>query len=98
MAAYGCESQNPLTGFDALLLLCRMMRRCSLTDRSGALSDHFAYREQMHFDLLKDKEGVSLERLSPDGASDDPRNWHSAASAVGYATPTGFKFSGVDGN
>ncbi len=89
MAAYQCESPKSILALMRFPSLPDDEGEVLLTDRSGALIDHFAYREQMHFDLLKDKEGVSLERLSPDGASDDPRNWHSAASAVGYATPTG---------
>jgi len=37
--------------------------------------------------LIKDPEGVSLERIEPGGASQDKANWHSAASTAGYGTP-----------
>jgi len=37
--------------------------------------------------LLFDVEGVSLERISFIGDSDDPVNWHSAAEVAGFATP-----------
>jgi flagellar hook assembly protein FlgD len=38
--------------------------------------------------LLHGHEGVALERISPNAASQDSTNWHSAASTVGYGTPT----------
>ncbi len=41
-----------------------------------------------HFPLLNSTKGVSLERLSATRASGDATNWHSAAKAVGYGTPT----------
>lgn len=50
--------------------------------------DSFDYNEQMHFGLLTSKEGISLERLSPEAPTQSFGNWHSAASSAGYATPT----------
>ncbi len=49
--------------------------------------DRFDYNESMQFPLLVNVEGVSLERISPDHASQDQQNWHSAAQSVGFATP-----------
>jgi CHU_C Type IX secretion signal domain len=50
------------------------------------------YKEEWHFKLLDNKEGVSLERIDPAGRSQDAQNWHSAASTAGYGTP-GYKNS-----
>lgn len=49
--------------------------------------DNFAYNEKMHFVLLNDFKGVSLERIDYNRPSNDKTNWHSAAEAAGYATP-----------
>ena len=50
--------------------------------------DALDYSETFHSRLLRDLEGVSLERINPAGMTQDPANWHSAASTVGHATPT----------
>ena len=59
----------------------------AITNHTGSIIDEFKYQENMHFDLLKNKEGVSLERLSWKLATSDHQNWSSAASTAGYATP-----------
>ena len=47
----------------------------------------FEYDEDLHFSLLKDTKGVSLERISWEDKVNDDNNWHSAAASAGYATP-----------
>ena len=58
-----------------------------IANEDGVIIDKFSYSETMHFPLLNSTEGVSLERISPDGETEDPSNWHSAAESVGFATP-----------
>jgi hypothetical protein len=53
----------------------------------GALLDSFDYSEDLHFELIKDPEGVSLEKLDIETSSNEISNWHSASSIVLYATP-----------
>lgn len=49
--------------------------------------DAFKYTSSMHFALLRETKGVSLERLNPNRPGSDSTNWHSAAQTVGFATP-----------
>jgi hypothetical protein len=58
-----------------------------LTGRDSLSLDRFAYNEKMHFRLIKDKKGKSLERIDYNRATDDETNWHTAAENVGFATP-----------
>lgn len=58
-----------------------------IRSRDEELIDGMDYHTGMHYPLLSSEEGVSLERISPDGASYDPSNWHSAGENRGFATP-----------
>jgi hypothetical protein len=54
----------------------------------GEPVDEVPYKDDWHFSLLTELEGVALERIDPFGSSQDPSNWHSAATTAGYGTPT----------
>ena len=54
----------------------------------GNVVDEVKYKDDWHFKLIDNPEGVSLERIDPAGPSQDETNWHSAASTAGYGTPT----------
>ncbi|HWR33959.1 MAG TPA: lamin tail domain-containing protein [Chitinophagaceae bacterium] len=54
----------------------------------GNIVDEVKYKDDWHFKLIDNNEGVSLERIDPNGPSQDENNWHSAASTAGYGTPT----------
>jgi len=58
-----------------------------LQNRSLGEVDRVCYTPEMHHDLLAVSSGVSLERISTEGSSDDKRNWTSASFSAGYATP-----------
>ncbi|HEY5772227.1 MAG TPA: lamin tail domain-containing protein [Chitinophagaceae bacterium] len=59
-----------------------------LLNSQGAVVDEVKYKDDWQFALLSDPNGVSLERIDPDGISQEPTNWHSAASTAGFGTPT----------
>jgi len=61
--------------------------RIVLLNTQGEVLDELHYDESWHFELLQQKEGVSLEKLDPTGVTQNRNNWHSAASTVGFATP-----------
>ena len=54
----------------------------------GTVVDEVKYKDDWHFKLINNAEGVALERIDPAGPSQNETNWHSAASTAGYGTPT----------
>lgn len=57
-------------------------------DLDTVLIDSFDYTVDLHFPLLDNKEGTSLERISFSAATQSISNWHSASTLVGGGTPT----------
>ena len=58
-----------------------------LYNENQTLLDLVKYSNEWQFPLLDNVDGVSLERLDPNGLSSDGMNWHSAAEAVQFGTP-----------
>lgn len=58
-----------------------------LISDDGKVIDAFSYSDDLHSPLIKDEDGVSLERVSFSAQTNDPQNWKSASTTVGYATP-----------
>ncbi len=59
-----------------------------LVNTQGVVFDEFVYTDKMHVPLLDDKDGVSLERIDFNRATNDRTNWTSAAASARFATPT----------
>lgn len=59
-----------------------------IVNGQGIVTDEVHYRDDWHFKLIADAEGVALERVDPEAASQEAGNWHSAASTAGFGTPT----------
>lgn len=58
-----------------------------LMDINQRILDEVGYDEKWHSPLLNDPQGVALERVDPGATSQDPLNWHSAASTASWGTP-----------
>ncbi|MBM3430237.1 MAG: hypothetical protein FJX99_04555 [Bacteroidetes bacterium] len=54
---------------------------------NAEIIDKVSYLDEWHFDLLDNTDGVSLERIDPNGLSNSEFNWHSAAEDYGFGTP-----------
>ena len=63
-----------------------------LLNVQGDVVDELKYDEDWHFSLISNNEGISLERLDAETATQSKDNWHSASSTAGFATP-GYKNS-----
>ncbi len=61
---------------------------CVLKIHNGITIDSLSYSHTWHFGLLDVEDGVSLERIDYGKPTQDKSNWHSAASTVGFATPS----------
>ena len=60
---------------------------CMVMNKQGKLIDELNYTDDMHYPLLTNKAGVSLERVDPRSSSAATGNWHSASSDANYGTP-----------
>ena len=58
-----------------------------IINEQGNLIDEVKYTDDWHFALIANEEDVALERINPEVASVQS-NFHSAASSVGFGTPT----------
>ncbi len=63
---------------------------------AGVVIDSFRYSDDLHFPLLDNTRGVSLERISSLVPTNQSGNWHSASSGVGFATPTAINSQQTD--
>ena len=68
-----------------------------IVDAAGNRYDRFSYDDKMHFPLLDNKDGVSLERIDFNRPANDRTNWTSAATSV-FATPAYRNSQYADGN
>ena len=59
----------------------------AIVNDKGKIIDALEYNNDYHSSLIKNEDGVSLERVSFSSDSSDPHNWKSASSTVDYATP-----------
>ncbi len=61
--------------------------RILLLNEQGFIIDKLFYKDDWHFKLLNNTEGISLERIDFNTPTQNEENWHSAADFAGYGTP-----------
>lgn len=83
---YGTENPAAFLDMDNLPTMSNKDGTVCLSTTNNII-DVIKYYEYMQFPLLNNYEGVSLERIHYDRASNDITNWHSAAETIGFATP-----------
>ena len=66
-----------------------------IRDTDTLVIDEMFYRESMHHELIRDPDGVSLERIQPIAKPFASEDWHSAAATAGYGTPTSKNSQGI---
>lgn len=77
---------------NALPLFSSTTTSLVLFDEDTMFVDRIVYSLKWHTPDIEDIHNVSLERINPEGETQDSLNWHSAASTVGYQT-AGFENS-----
>ena len=58
-----------------------------LLNQNFDVMDFFHYDADMHYVLITDVNGKSLERITFEGGMNNPDNWHTAAENVEWGTP-----------
>jgi hypothetical protein len=84
---YHCENPDAFLDISGMPDFNSDKGRVVLNDSKGNCIDAFKYTEEIHFPLLNDTKGISLERMSFFQETNDVNNWHSAAATAGFATP-----------
>ena len=69
-----------------------------LLNEQGNIIDKLSYKDDWHFKLLDDVEGIALERINYDSKTQDENNWHSAAATIGFGTPADKNSQCLDNN
>lgn len=83
---YFTPDPNAFVKLDDLPSLSNTGGSIALVIKSGIIIDQMEYSDDMHFAMLNNTRGVSLERVNPEGGNTSD-NWHSAAQSFGFATP-----------
>jgi hypothetical protein len=59
-----------------------------LLNFQGKTIDALNYKDDWHFKLIDNEEGISLERINYTALTQSADSWHSASTTSGYGTPT----------
>jgi uncharacterized protein YkvS len=83
---YNVNTKN-FKQMESLPAFANTQGRAAISLIDGTTIDRMEYTDKMHFPLLRNLKGVSLERVDTERPSSDQTNWMSAAENAGFATP-----------
>lgn len=73
----------------------------AISDTLNTIIDYVTYYPEMHYALLKETKGISLEKINFNSSSNQKTNWHSAATTVeatpGYINSQHHLYTGIAG-
>lgn len=79
---YLVKNPNFMIQVPSMISLPNSQGNVLLISASFKLVDRVDYDEDMHYKLLQNTKGISLERLNYNWPSNDRKNWHSAAQTT----------------
>jgi hypothetical protein len=88
ISEYYTKNKENMIKVSSLITMPNTEGNVSLMTVSEQIIDEFDYTEDMHFELISNPQGISLERINFNLPASNPSSWHSASSLAGYATPT----------
>ncbi|WKN30534.1 lamin tail domain-containing protein [Porifericola rhodea] len=88
MADYPKATEKNCIALESFPNLLSEGGQITLLDQRNCIMQQVDYTPDWHHPLIQETRGVSLERLNWESDENDHNNWQSAASSVGYATPT----------
>ncbi|MGE9516773.1 MAG: hypothetical protein ACQPRH_05475 [Solitalea-like symbiont of Tyrophagus putrescentiae] len=90
MGEYYCQDPNKI--FELSLPTITVTSGIIAIMQDDNILDRVSYNETMHFSMLNNFKGISLERINFNAPSQEPSSFHSASMTTGFATP-GYKNS-----
>ena len=85
---YFVENPSLLVDLDEFPSYTDQSGHVFLMDKNTTFLDQMEYHDEMHFPLVKNNDGISLERIHYELPSRKASSWHSASENSGFATPT----------
>ena len=85
---YSCAEEKWVVGTTSFPSLSDDGECLVLAKTNGEPLESFCFDPKMHHPLLKNHDGISLERVDPRQPANNRGNWQTASASSGYATPT----------
>ncbi len=87
LKTYYCKNVYKVLEINKLPVLPNKQGDILLLDAGKNKIDEFIYSDDLHYSLITNQKGISLERVDCDQPTNSPENWHSSSAGSGFATP-----------